>query len=154
MYKCENCLGRKIDSNALKSLCPCDVCGETGKCVMVLSNQSPTFKKKMVTKIVKKIVSDPEYRKEHGVVENTEFEKIDNDLPVIEKNIQIPQNRTALGAGFMGVISKMEVDDSIFFPKITMTKASGKLSYAKKILKDFKFTARSMDDGVRFWRIK
>ncbi len=69
----------------------------------------------------------------------------------IEKNIPIPVGHAN---GAMSIFSKMEVGDSVFFPKKALRDVTGSLQYFCKASKySDRFKTRSMDGGVRVWRV-
>ena len=62
-------------------------------------------------------------------------------VPVTEKNRKYP-------------INKLEVGESFFIPDVKLPKMYNAISYHKFKYPDTNFKCRSMDGGVRVWRIK
>lgn len=65
----------------------------------------------------------------------------------IDKGIPMPQISKKMP------YKDMEVGDSFFVPGMTAKKVGSNLAYAKEKT-GFQFTSRTVDGGVRVWRIK
>jgi len=77
---------------------------------------------------------------------------------VIETNIPMPiARRDQKGTGLKGCLLKMNVGDSVFLPGKTMHYASGAIGNAKKQIRldggDANYSARTVEGGVRIWRV-
>lgn len=69
----------------------------------------------------------------------------------IEKNIPIPNPE--VGRNRLYPFDDLEIGDSFFVPNKTRHDFSGPLHQASQRTK-FKFSVRSVDGGVRIWRVK
>jgi hypothetical protein len=67
----------------------------------------------------------------------------------IESGIEVPKSR---GSGYSDVIRLLKVGQSVVFPGKTAYQVSGIYGNIAKSMKR-KFTARTVDGGVRVWRI-
>ncbi len=72
---------------------------------------------------------------------------------VIEKNIAIPHIRTKPKSELRKLIEKMEKGDSVFVSHAVLSSISFMISLIKKDTKK-EFTTRTIDGGIRIWRIK
>lgn len=73
----------------------------------------------------------------------------------IETNVPLPpkaSGRRVKGGGIKGLLTSMNVGDSIFLPGRTHAYASGTCTNAQKA-SGFKYTARKVDGGLRIWRV-
>jgi hypothetical protein len=66
----------------------------------------------------------------------------------IEKNVPIPGKR-----GLKYPFLSLAVGDSFFVPGGTQKDVTGYMTWAQKKSK-FRFTARTIEGGIRVWRIK
>ena len=77
----------------------------------------------------------------------------------IDTNIPMPSIRNdRKGAGLKSCLMKMNVGDSVFLPGKTAHYASGAIGNAKKQIRldggDANYSARTVEGGVRIWRVK
>jgi hypothetical protein len=68
----------------------------------------------------------------------------------IEKGIEISRRGNARIYPF----DQLEPGDSFFVPGAAHAKLSGPTNYARKRWPDRKFAVRSVDGGIRVWRVK
>lgn len=70
---------------------------------------------------------------------------------VIEKGIPVPQMKGRPKSEMTLIFEAMQPGDS-FFVKMNRTKLHGQLSYMRR-KNGFKFATRTIEDGVRVWRL-
>lgn len=71
---------------------------------------------------------------------------------LIEKNIPVPE-QSGRGRRAKYPFSKMEVGDSVFFPGENSSSRCSIAAHAYGHRVGWKFSVRTMDGGVRIWRI-
>jgi len=72
----------------------------------------------------------------------------------IEKNVPFVARKKWNGEGLFAVLRDMSVGDSVFCEGFTQSRASGSAAYAQKKIADSKFSCRTVEGGVRIWRVQ